>query len=165
MLSEIEACIPALRRYARALLRSRQDADDLVHECLVRALDKLHTRRDGGDMRAWLFAIMHNVFISQRRQSRRQAAKPEQEPTADIRIEAGQETALLFRDVVREFYKLSDEQRQAMLLVSVEDLSYAEAARVMGVPIGTVMSRLSRGRQRLRQVSQGEPRPSLRRVK
>jgi RNA polymerase sigma-70 factor (ECF subfamily) len=165
MLSEIEACIPALRRYARALLRGRQDADDLVHECLVRALDKLHTRRDGGDMRAWLFAIMHNVFISQRRRSRRQVAKPEQEPTADISIEAGQETAVLFRDVVREFYKLSEEQRQVMLLVSVEDLSYAEAARVLGVPIGTVMSRLSRGRQRLRQVSQGEPRQTLRRVK
>ena len=165
MLSEIEACIPALRRYARALLRSRQDADDLVHECLVRALDKLHTRRDGGDMRAWLFAIMHNVFISQRRQSRRQVAKPAQEPPADISIEADQETAVLFRDVVREFYRLSEEQRQVMLLVSVEDLSYAEVARVLGVPIGTVMSRLSRGRQRLRQVSQGESRQTLRRVK
>lgn len=165
MLSEIEACIPALRRYARALLRSRQDADDLVHECLVRALDKLHTRRDGGDMRAWLFAIMHNVFISQRRHSRRHLTKPEQEPMADVSVEPGQETAVLYRDVVREFYKLSEEQRQVMLLVSVEDLSYAEAARVLGVPIGTVMSRLSRGRQRLRQVSQEEPRQTLRRVK
>ena len=165
MLSEIEACIPALRRYARALLGSRQDADDLVHECLVRALDKLHTRRDGGDMRAWLFAIMHNVFISRRRQSRWRAAKPQAAPTADISIEGGQETAVLFRDVVGEFYKLPEEQRQVMLLVSVEDLSYAEAARALGVPLGTVMSRLSRGRQRLRQVSQGEPRQTLRRVK
>lgn len=164
MLSEIEACIPALRRYARALLRSHQDADDLVHECLVRALDKLHTRRDGSDMPAWLFAILHNVFISQTRHSRRHLTK-EREATADTRVEAGQETTVLFRDVVREFYKLPEDQRQVMLLVSVEDLSYAEAARVLGVPIGTVMSRLPRGRQRLRQVSQGEPRNTLRRVK
>jgi len=116
-------------------------------------------------MRAWLFAIMHNVFISQRRQPGWQVAKPEAEPTADISIEGGQETAVLFRDVVGEFYKLSEEQRQVMLLVSVEDLSYAEAARALGVPLGTVMSRLSRARQRLRQVSQGEPRQTLRRVK
>jgi RNA polymerase sigma-70 factor, ECF subfamily len=160
MLSELEACIPALRRYARALLRNRQDADDLVHDCLVRALDKLHTRRDDGDLRAWLFVILHNVFISQRRRS-----KPDQEPTAGISVEPGQETAVLLRDVAREFYKLPEEQRQVMLLVSVEDLSYAEVARVLGVPIGTVMSRLSRGRQRLRQVSQGEVRQALRRVK
>ena len=160
MLSELETCIPALRRYARALLGSRQDADDLVHDCLVRALDKLHTRRDGGDMRVWLFAIMHNVFVSQRRRS-----KLERAPMTDITVESGQESAVLFRDVAREFRKLPEDQRQVMLLVSVEDLSYAEAARVLRVPIGTVMSRLSRGRQRLRQVSQEDTRQTLRRVK
>lgn len=165
MLTELEACIPALRRYALALLRSRQDADDLVHDCLVRALDKLHTRRDGGNMKAWLFAIMHNVFISQRRRSRQYLAKSGQEPTDEISDEPGQESTVLVREVVREFYKLSEEQRQVMLLVSVEDLSYVEAARVLGIPIGTVMSRLSRGRQQLRQVSQGEARQTLRRVK
>ncbi len=165
MLSELEACIPALRRYARALLQNRQDADDLVHDCLVRALDKLHTRRDGGNMRAWLFAIMHNVFVSQRRRSRFHGAKPAQGPTADVSDEPGQESTILFREVVHEFYKLSEEQRQVMLLVLVEDLSYLEAARVLGIPIGTVMSRLSRGRQRLRQASQGEARQTLRRVK
>lgn len=94
MLSEIEASIPALRRYARALLRSQQDADDLVHECLVRALDKLHTRRDGGDMRAWLFAILHNVFLSQTRHSQRHSTK-EREATADISVEPGQEATLV----------------------------------------------------------------------
>jgi RNA polymerase sigma-70 factor, ECF subfamily len=165
MLSELEACIPALRRYARALLQNRQDADDLVHDCLVRALDKLHTRRDGGNMRPWLFVIMHNVFISQRRRSRRQLVKPGQEQTVDVSHEPGQETTVLFREVVREFYNLPEEQRQVVLLVSVEDLSYVEAARVLGIPIGTVMSRLSRARQRLRQVCQGEVRQILRRVK
>jgi RNA polymerase sigma-70 factor (ECF subfamily) len=70
MLSRIEDCIPALRRYALALLRDRQDADDLVHDCLVRALEKLHTRRDDVDTRAWLFTIMHNLFVSQRRRAK-----------------------------------------------------------------------------------------------
>jgi len=111
-------------------------------------------------MRVWLFAIMHNVFISQRRRS-----KLERAPMTDITVESGQESAVLFRDVAREFRKLPEEQRQVMLLVSVEDLSYAEAARVLRVPIGTVMSRLSRGRQRLREVSQEEARHTLRRVK
>ena len=160
MLSELETYVPALRRYARALRPSPQEADDLVRDCLVRALDKLHTRRDSGDMRVWLLAIMHNVFINQRRRS-----KLERAPMTDIAVESSQESTVLFRDVAREFRKLPEEQRQVMLLVSVEDLSYAEAARVLGVPLGTVMSRLSRGRQRLRQVSQGEPRQTLRRVK
>lgn len=165
MLSELEACIPALRRYARALLQDGQDADDLVHDCLVRALDKLHTRRDGGNMKAWLFTIMHNLFVSQRRRSHYLLAKPTQDPTADIGGEPGQESTVLFREVVRKLYELSEEQRQVLLLVSVEDLSYLEVAHVLGIPIGTVMSRLSRGRQRLRQVSPGEAQQPLRRVK
>src|SRR5689334_13713116 len=70
VLTRIEDCIPALRRYAAALLRNREEADDLVHDCLVRALDKLHTRREDADVRAWLFAIMHNLFISQLRRSK-----------------------------------------------------------------------------------------------
>ena len=74
VLTRIEGCIPALRRYATALLRNREDADDLVHDCLVRALDKLHTRRDDADVRAWLFAIMHNLFISQLRRAKARPA-------------------------------------------------------------------------------------------
>ena len=73
VLTRIEDCIPALRRYAAALVRNREDADDLVHDCLVRALDKLHTRRDDADVRAWLFAIMHNLFVRQRHHTRRRA--------------------------------------------------------------------------------------------
>ncbi len=165
MLSELEACIPSLRRYAGALLRNRQDADDLVHDCLVRALDKLHTRRDDGDLRVWLLAILHNVFISRKRRLRLHVAKLERERTPDVSAEPEQEGAVLSREVVREFHKLPEEQREVILLISVEDLSYAEAARVLGVPIGTVMSRLSRGRQQLRQASQGQERQTLRRVK
>jgi RNA polymerase sigma-70 factor (ECF subfamily) len=168
VLSRIEACIPALRRYATALLRNREDADDLVHDCLVRALDKLHTRRDEADVRAWLFAIMHNLFISQLRRAK---ARPSGDPLdesheASMSQRPEQENNLHWRDMVRGLNRLPVEQRTVILLVSVEDLSYAEAASVLGVPIGTVMSRLARGRERLRQMAAGEEvRPALRRVK
>lgn len=166
MLPQIEACIPALRRYALALLRNRQDADDLVHDCLVRALDRLHTRRDDGDMRAWLFTIMHNLFATQRR---RRAARPDAATLDDaadaVPVRADQENKLLYREVMKALYQLPQEQQQVILLVAVEDLSYAEVARVLGVPIGTVMSRLSRARERLRHAAQEPGRPCLRRVK
>ena len=168
VLTQIEACIPALRRYAAALLRNRDDADDLVHDCLVRALDKLHTRRDDADVRAWLFAIMHNLFISQ---SRRAKARPAGEPLeesheAAMSIRPDQESSLQWRDLLRGLNALPVEQRSVILLVSVEHLSYADAANVLGVPVGTVMSRLARGRERLRQLTDGaEVRPVLRRVK
>lgn len=169
VLTRIEACIPALRRYAAALLRNREDADDLVHDCLVRALDKLHTRRDEADVRAWLFAIMHNLFISQLRRAK---TRPSGEPLdeaheAAVSLRPDQESGLHWRDLVRALDRLPVEQRTVILLVSVEDLSYAETAQVLGIPVGTVMSRLARGRERLRQITEeGETaRPPLRRVK
>jgi RNA polymerase sigma-70 factor (ECF subfamily) len=163
----IEQCIPALRRYAWALLRNRDDADDLVHDCLVRALDKLHTRRGDADVRAWLFTIMHNLFVSQHR---RRNARPVMEPLDDdhhsaASLRPSQEDALLWRDMLRGLERLPEEQRSVVLLVSVEDLSYAETASVLGVPVGTVMSRLARGRERLREYTDADPRPALRRVK
>ncbi len=167
VLARIEACIPALRRYAAALLRSREEADDLVHDCLVRALDKLHTRRDEADVRAWLFTIMHNLFISQ---IRRRRARPVAEPLEDrheaaASLHPAQEDGLHWRDLLRGLDRLPKDQRSVILLVSVEDLSYAEAAAVLRVPVGTVMSRLARGRERLREYTDAEPRPALRRVK
>jgi RNA polymerase sigma factor (sigma-70 family) len=168
VLTRIEACIPALRRYAAALLRDREDADDLVHDCLVRALDKLHTRRDDADVRAWLFAIMHNLFVSQLRRAK---ARPAGEPLdeaheAAMSMRPDQENSLHWRDLLRALNRLPVDQRSVILLVSVEDLSYAEVANVLGIPIGTVMSRLARGRERLRQMAEEEEfRPVLRRVK
>jgi RNA polymerase sigma-70 factor (ECF subfamily) len=167
VLTRIEGCIPALRRYAAALLRNRDDADDLVHDCLVRALDKLHTRRDDADVRAWLFAIMHNLFISQLRRAK---ARPAGEPIEDaheaaMSIRPEQESSLQWRDLLRGLNALPVEQRSVILLVSVEDMSYADAANVLGIPVGTVMSRLARGRERLRQLTEDEARPALRRVK
>jgi RNA polymerase sigma-70 factor (ECF subfamily) len=171
VLSQIEACVPALRRYAVGLLRSRDEADDLVHDCLVRALDKLHTRRDENDVRTWLFTILHNLFISQMRR-RRLRPVPEaldEIPESVHSQRPSQEDGLQWRDLLRDLERLPEEQRSVVLLVSVEDLSYAETAAVLGVPIGTVMSRLARGRERLRQLSSADAsadvRPALRRVK
>lgn len=167
MLARIEGCIPALRRYATALLRSRDEADDLVHDCLVRALDKLHTRRDEADVRAWLFTIMHNLFVSQfrRRRARPAAESLDESHDAVSPIAPDQESALHWRDMLRGLEQLPADQRSVLLLVSVEDLSYAETAAVLGVPVGTVMSRLSRARERLRQLTDQDARPVLRRVK
>jgi RNA polymerase sigma-70 factor (ECF subfamily) len=168
VLTQIEACIPALRRYAAALLRNREDADDLVHDCLVRALDKLDTRRDEADVRPWLFAIMHNLFISQLRRTRSRPSSESLDETheAAMSVHADQESGLNWRDLLRGLNQLPVEQRTVILLVSVEDLSYAEAARVLDIPVGTVMSRLARGRDRLRQITEdGDARPALRRVK
>jgi RNA polymerase sigma-70 factor, ECF subfamily len=167
VLTRIEACIPALRRYATALLRSRDEADDLVHDCLVRALDRLHTRREEADVRAWLFTIMHNLFISQ---VRRRRARPTPEPLDEshesaVGLRPVQEDALQWRDLQRGLALLPEEQRSVILLVSVADLSSAEAAQVLGVPVGTVMSRLNRGRERLRQHTGQDARAPLRRVK
>jgi RNA polymerase sigma factor (sigma-70 family) len=158
VLARIESCIPALRRYAAALLSTREGADDLVHDCLVRALDKLDTRRDDADVRVWLFSIMHNLFISQLRRTKARAAR---EPLdgmhgANASVYPDQDSNLRWRDLVRSLNRLPVEQRSVVLLVSVEDLSYAETASALGIPKGTVMSRLSRGRAHLREMVNGE---------
>lgn len=171
-LPRIEACIPALRRYASSLLRSQQDADDLVHDTLLRALDKLRSHRGQDDIRPWLFAIMHNLFVSQVRRARTRAASEAVDDAAwETADPGGQEDSLRWQEALRALHALPKEQRAVILLVSVEDLSYAEVAQVLGIPIGTVMSRLARGRERMRQLTQGqeaqdrEARPGLRRVK
>jgi RNA polymerase sigma factor (sigma-70 family) len=158
LLIRIESCIPALRRYAYTLLRNRQDVDDLVQDCLVRALNKLHTHRDGADIRPWLFTIMRNLFINRVRRFR---ARPVCEPLDEAHevatsMRPDQESGLQCRDLIRYLGRLPVEQRTIVLLVSVEDLSYAEIASILGVPIGTIMSRLSRGRARLREMIEND---------
>jgi len=155
VLSGIEATLPALRRYALALLRTRQDADDLVQETLVRALKALHTRHGDGDIRAWLFAIMHNLFVSRLRRARHLPAMLALSEAGASGQPGGQEGALRWRDMVQAINHLPIEQRMVVLLVSVEDFSYAEVAHVLGVPVGTVTSRLARGRERLRSLMEG----------
>ncbi|HZR87942.1 MAG TPA: sigma-70 family RNA polymerase sigma factor [Bradyrhizobium sp.] len=169
MLHQVEPLIPALRRYARALMRDRASADDLVQDCLERAVSRWHQRRDG-DVRAWLFTILHNLAVNQfRKSASRGRHVPIDETNEDSFGEAAsQEQKLMYQDVLAKLARLPEDQREVLLLVAVEDLSYAEAANVLGIPVGTVMSRLSRARARLQQEIEGTAAPtnvvSLRRV-
>jgi RNA polymerase sigma-70 factor (ECF subfamily) len=140
--------IPRLRRYARALVGDRSAADDLVQDTLERAWAKFHLYRAGTDLRAWLFTVMHNVHVNRVRALRPTDALTDELPEAAQR--AAQGDSLMVRDLDRALARLPDEQRAVLLLVALEDMSYEDAARALGIPIGTVMSRLSRARERLR---------------
>ena len=147
--------IPRLRRYARALLGERYAADDLVQDTLERAWNKFHLWRPGSDLRAWLFSIMHNVFVNQVR-SRRNNIEMTMEELPVTAERATQSDSLEVADVERALRTLPDEQREVLLLVAVEDMTYEEASRALSIPIGTVMSRLSRARDRMRRMIAGE---------
>jgi RNA polymerase sigma factor (sigma-70 family) len=172
MMLLVEPLIPALRRYARSLLRDRAAADDLVQDCLERAVTRWHQRRADGDARTWLFTILHNLAISRLRQNARRGAHvPLDDAGESVTARPPtQEDRLHHHEVLRAIETLPEEQRSVLLLVSVEDLSYAEAARVLDIPVGTVMSRLSRAREKLAKAmapdaAQPIQAPMLRRVK
>src|SRR5882762_4715877 len=154
----IEAQIPGLRRFACALLRGdREAADDLVQDTLERALSHWNLRRNQANLKGWLYTILYHRFLSNKDRMRRRG--PHAELTEEIElpgVDGGQHSVLEHRDLLRAFAALPAEQRAVLLLVGVEDISYQEAARVLGVPIGTVMSRLSRDRERLRRFMNGE---------
>ncbi len=145
--------IPRLRRYARALAGDRARADDLVQDTLERAWNKLHLWRPGSDLRAWLFTVMHNVYVNQVRASRDHATLDDE--GAEMAVAAAQGSGLEIRDLERALALLPPEQREVLLLVALEDMSYAEVAGTLGIPIGTVMSRLSRAREKLRGLMHG----------
>ncbi len=149
----IVAEIPRLRRYARALTGDAARADDLVQDTLERALSRFSLWRPG-NLRAWLFTIMHNIFVNQIK-SAANIDYLADELLPDLPLRATQSDNLELRDLDRALSRLSAEQREVLLLVGQEDLSYEEAARIVGTPIGTVMSRLSRGRERLRALLSG----------
>ncbi len=162
--AEVEPHIPALRRYAYALTRDAAAADDLVQDTLERALGRWFLRRPDGDLRAWMFTILHNLYIGGKRRDRRRGAMDELNDQ-DAPTLPDQDGALLRRDIVSGLRSLSEEQRAVLLLVGVEGLSYENAGTVLGIPLGTVMSRLSRARENLRRLLDGERVPALRRVK
>jgi RNA polymerase sigma factor (sigma-70 family) len=139
--AELVAQIPGLRRYARALTGNSWAADDLVQDTLERACNKWRLWAVGTDLRAWLFTLMHNLRASDARYALRQ-----QQAGALVAPDAAQDLSL---DLQRCLLQLPEEQRTVLLLVSLEDMSYEEVAKVTGTPIGTVMSRLSRARARL----------------
>jgi RNA polymerase sigma-70 factor (ECF subfamily) len=158
----VEAHIPALRRFASTLLRgNRERADDLVQDCLERALAHWHKRKPDRDLRGWLFTILFNRFATDHRRRRREFSHrslDEVEETDLPGCDGAQERTLACRDLLRGFAGLPQDQQAVLLLIGVEDFTYEETARILGVPIGTVMSRLSRGRERLRRyMNEGRP--------
>ncbi|MCB1960918.1 MAG: sigma-70 family RNA polymerase sigma factor [Rhodocyclaceae bacterium] len=156
---QLIAEIPRLRRYARALCGDAARADDLVQDTLERALHKsAHWR--GGTLRAWLLTLMHHIFVNQWRHAQR----IEYREVADLpepSVRAAHDDALDLRDLERGLAHLSADHREVLLLVALEELSYEDCAVVLGVPVGTVMSRLARARDRLRDLL-ATPRPATR---
>lgn len=155
--SEIRTHIASLRRYALVLTRDHHEAEDLVQETLVKAIAKADSLHPSSDLRPWLFRIMHNTHVSGLRRAQvRKAAEPDlPEPIAPER----QDRQVELRQVLDALDRLPEAQRRPIVLVALEDMSYAEAARSLDVPLGTFMSRLGRGRQALRNIL-GEARRS-----
>jgi RNA polymerase sigma-70 factor (ECF subfamily) len=143
--------IPSLRRYARVLTRNAAASEDLVQDCVARALSRTHLWRRGTDLRAWLFTIMHNQYVNNVRRGIRQGRAVglcEHEPR--LSTPPTQTTRLEIRDLDRGLAKLPEEQRSVMRLIALEGLPYEEVAEILEIPVGTVRSRLSRGRESLR---------------
>jgi RNA polymerase sigma factor (sigma-70 family) len=168
----IEPLIPALRRYARSFLKDTAAADDLVQDTLERAISRWHQRRADGNTRTWLFTILHNLAINRLRQTARRGrdVMVETVDEAEVSKPSTQEDGLREADILAAIDRLPEEQRSVLLLISVEDMSYAETAHILAIPIGTVMSRLARARARLLRLlddptNSASEGPYLRRVK
>lgn len=162
---QLREIIPRLRRFAVSLTRNASSADDLVQASLERALSSWGDKRADGDLRAWLFSILYRQFLDAHRRTRRYARMLEFFTGRDD-AQPSVERTVIAQSTLDAFDRLPTEQRALLLWVSVEGLSYKEVAEILDVPIGTVMSRLSRARQALRQLSEGEiTRPTLRRLK
>lgn len=165
MRAAIERTIPSLRRYARALLGTTQDTDDLVHDALVDALAQPKPGLSVHDVRPWLFTILRNRFISDRRRQKHRATTTLDDATSPVpAVRPGQEAGLQIRDLNLGLAQLPLEQREVLLLVTVEGFTYAEVATMLDLPLGTVMSRLSRARDRLSDFMDGTTKPRLRSV-
>ncbi|MCG8491204.1 MAG: sigma-70 family RNA polymerase sigma factor [Sneathiellales bacterium] len=164
---QILGCLPSLRRYSRALTGSAEHADDLVQESLTRAIDRLHLFKPGTNIRSWLFTILHNQHINlvKREAVRPDRAALEEKDAVNASVPAGQEQHLAIQDIQKALEKLPKDQREVVLLIGLEELSYIEASEVLGIPVGTVMSRLSRGRAQLRKLMSERANSGLRRVK
>jgi len=163
---DLLAAIPRLRRYARVLTGDATRADDLVQETLARGWEKRRLWAAGTDLRAWLFTIMHNVFVNQRAMAVREAQNVSLDGDGEggaawqVPVRAPQQTHVELLEVLRELGRLPPEQREVLVLAAVEEMRYEEIAAVLSIPVGTVMSRLSRARDKLRRAvaeSPGEP--------
>jgi RNA polymerase sigma-70 factor (ECF subfamily) len=162
---DLVAALPRLRRYARVLTGDVHRADDLVQDTLARAWDKRHLWRAGSDLRAWLFTIMHNVHVNQfllrQRERAHVSLDADDRPEAgwEVSVRATQSDRIEVDEVFTQIGRLPVEQREVLILAAVEELRYDEIARLLGVPIGTVMSRLSRAREKLKRMAAAPPSP------
>jgi RNA polymerase sigma-70 factor (ECF subfamily) len=150
---QIEAQIPRLWRYALALTRNQLEAEELVQDCLARALSRTHLWEDGTNLRAWLFAILHNQYVNRVRSAAHQGKTvglQEDEPL--LTRAAAQDGGLELRDLHRALGQVPDSQRIVILLVGLEGMRYQAIADLLNIPVGTVRSRLSRGRAELRRL-------------
>jgi len=165
--AEIAQNVPNLRRFARALCGDPSLADDLVQDTVERALNKSHLYDPSRPLKAWLFAILRNLHISEvRRVGRTRIVKAvEDMAPAEQAVDGGQESRVGIRSIAEALARLPEANREVILLIALEDMSYRDCAEIIGVPVGTVMSRLSRGRAALRDLLEGRDKPSLRRVK
>ena len=159
MLDELPDHVRSMRRYAYVLCRDHHDADDLVQESLAKAIAAAHSFQEGRDLRVWLFSILHNTFVSSKRQyaQRTRAAAFLDAMTDDQLSTPEQEKRVEARHTVRMLSRLSPDQQAALSLIAIEGLSYDEAAKVLGIPVGTLMSRLARGREQLRRLLNDKP--------
>ena len=162
---DLLAAIPRLRRYARVLTGDATRADDLVQETLARGWEKRRLWMAGTDLRAWLFTIMHNVFVNQRALALRDAqnvsldGEGEAGAAWQVPVRAPQQAHVELQEVLRELSRLPAEQREVLVLAAVEEMRYEEIATVLAIPVGTVMSRLSRARAKLRRSASAESDP------
>jgi RNA polymerase sigma-70 factor (ECF subfamily) len=162
---DLVAALPRLRRYARVLTGDANRADDLVQDTLARAWEKRSLWQAGSDLRAWLFTIMHNVHVNQyaiRKRRQTETSLDSDEGMSggwQIAVRATQSDRVELAEVLAHVARLPVEQREVLILAAVEELRYEEIARVQGVPIGTVMSRLNRAREKLRRMSAGTAGP------
>ena len=154
--ASVAAAIPRLRRYATALIGNAADADDLVQDCVERALSRIDTLRDRNRLTAWLLSILHNLHVSGLRGRQRRGVPVAVDTMADdLALSVPPEDRPAVRDFVRSMAALSPEHRQVLLMVCLEGLSYREVSEILDIPIGTVMSRLARAREKLRVLLEG----------
>ena len=147
--------LAALRRYALSLVRNPDEAEDLVHDALVKAYERQSTFRTGSNVRNWLMSILHNAHIDRLRQRRAQERRDDAAAElAATAMPASQDQSVRLTQLRNAFFDLPEEQRAALHLVAIEELSYQEAAETLGIPVGTLMSRVARARQRLRSFEQ-----------
>lgn len=154
---ELTECIPVIRRYARALTNDIHRSDDLVQDCLERAWSRLHQFKQGSNMKAWLFTIMHNIYANQARRYNKTPQLVDIDTMADRPCSSSrQELNLELHDLNNALQQLPSEQKEVLLLVGLEGMRYQEVSDIIGIPLGTVMSRLYRAREKLRNIMEGD---------